>query len=132
MAAPYQERPLPAPLLNPETEAFWRAATQGEFLLKRSSETGVVHWYPRALCPYTLTETEWFRSSGRGEIYSVSVTRRGVEVPYAIAYVRLDEGVTVLTNIVDCDLDLLRIGARVRVVYKASTDKASIPMFTPV
>ena len=36
--------------------------------------------------------------------------RRGVPIPYAIAYVTREEGVTMLTNIVDCDLDAIRMG----------------------
>lgn len=51
---------------------------------------------------------------------------RRVEKPFAIAYVTLDEGVTMLTNLVDCDLDRIAIGATVRVVFKDS-----VPMFTP-
>jgi hypothetical protein len=56
---------------------------------------------------------------------------RRAEIPYAIAYVTLDEGVTMLTNIVDCDLDTLRIGQRVRVVFKPTEGGPPVPMFTP-
>ena len=42
----------------------------------------------------------------------------------------LDEGVTLLTNLVDCDFDALRIGDAVRVVFKPQGDLV-IPMFTP-
>ena len=48
----------------------------------------------------------------------------------AIAYVALDEGVTVLTNLVDCDFDRLRIGDPVRAVFKPQGELV-IPMFTP-
>ncbi|MEO8298209.1 MAG: OB-fold domain-containing protein [Burkholderiales bacterium] len=126
-----QDRPLAAPIVNPETEPFWQAAAQGKLLLKRSVADGRVHWYPRALCPYTLADTEWFESIGSGVIYSVSVTRRAGPIPYAIAYVTLDEGVTLLSNIVDCDLDALRIGQRVKVCFKPAEGGAVIPMFTP-
>jgi uncharacterized OB-fold protein len=51
---------------------------------------------------------------------------RRVEKPYAIAYVTLDEGVTMLTNLVDCDFERLAVGTPVRVVFKDA-----IPMFTP-
>ena len=51
---------------------------------------------------------------------------RRLAEPYAVAYVTLDEGVTVLTNLVDCDFDRLAIGAPVRAVFKDG-----IPMFTP-
>ena len=51
---------------------------------------------------------------------------RRVEKPFAIAYVTLDEGVTMLTNLVDCDFERLAIGTAVRVVFRDA-----IPMFTP-
>jgi len=131
MPTPSQDRPLLAPIVNAETEPFWRAAADGILLLKRAKASGVVHWYPRALCPYTLQETEWFAASGKGTIYSVTVTRRAGPVPYAIGYVELDEGVTVLSNFVDCDLDTLRIGDRVKVCFKPTDGGHKIPMFTP-
>ena len=56
---------------------------------------------------------------------------RRVPVPYALAYVTLDEGVTMMTNIVDCDLDAIRIGQRVRVAFKPSEGGPPVPMFTP-
>jgi len=69
--------------------------------------------------------------SGHGNIYSFSVMRRALE-PYAIAYVTLQEGVTLLTNIVDCDFDALRIGQAVKLAFKLSEGGFPVPMFTPV
>ena len=60
------------------------------------------------------------------------VTRRAGPIAYALAYVRLDEGVTMMTNIVDCDLDELRIGQRVKVCFKPDDAGQPVPMFTPV
>jgi uncharacterized protein len=51
--------------------------------------------------------------------------------PYAIAYVTLEEGTTMLTNIVDCDFDRLKIGQPVKLIFKTSKDGLPIPMFTP-
>jgi len=56
---------------------------------------------------------------------------RRLPVPYALAYVTLDEGVTMMTNIVDCDLDAIRIGQRVKVVFKPTEGGPPVPMFTP-
>ena len=131
MTTVHQDRPLPAPAHDPATETFFAATAKGSLLVKTCTSCGKPHWYPRPLCPYCLGETEWTEASGRGEIYSVSVTRRAGPLPYAIAYVRLDEGVTMLTNIVDCDLDSLRIGQRVKVVFKPAEDGSMIPMFAP-
>ncbi|MGH7029585.1 MAG: Zn-ribbon domain-containing OB-fold protein, partial [Stellaceae bacterium] len=42
------------------------------------------------------------------------------------------EGPTMMTNIVDCDLDQIRIGQPVKLVFKASEAGPPVPMFTPV
>ena len=126
-----QERKIPAPEANPETQAFWDAAQRGQLLLKRCKACGELHYYPRAICPFCFSDrTEWEPASGKGKIYSWSVMRR-VPQPYAIAYVTLAEGPTVLTNIVDCDLDKIRIGQDVRLVYKPTDGGPPIAMFTP-
>ena len=125
------ERKFPAPQPNPETKLFWEAATEGRLLLKRCRSCGEVHYYPRAYCPFCGSgETEWQPASGGGTIYSYSVMRRA-EAPYAIAYVTLDEGVTMMTNLVDCDLDAIRIGQRVRLVFKPTEGGPPVPTFTP-
>jgi len=131
MTTTYQDRPLGKAVHDPSSEQFFAATASGSLRIKACVSCRKLHWYPRALCPYCLGDTEWREVSGRGEIYSVSVTRRPGPTPYAIAYVRLDEGITMLTNIVDCDLDSLHIGQRVRVVFKPAEDGTMIPMFAP-
>src|SRR6266404_6219829 len=97
-------RTIPPPPVNPETKPFWNAAAQGRLLIKRCTACDEPHWYPRAICPFCSERTEWMEASGHGTIYSYSVFRR-TPIPYAIAYVTLAEGPTMMTNIVDCDLD---------------------------
>ena len=130
MAGP--ERTIPAPPTNPETQAFWDAAGRGTLLIKRCAACAQTHWYPRTLCPFCGSDrTEWQEASGRGTIYSYSVFRRA-PIPYAIAYVTLAEGPTMMTNIVDCDLDAIRIGQAVRVRFTPTEgDGPPVPMFTP-
>ncbi len=126
-----QERKIPPPEANPETRPFWEAVAQGRLLIGKCASCGKPHYYPRAICPLCGSDaTELVQASGRGAIYSYSVMRR-VPVPYALAYVTLDEGVTMMTNIVDCDLDAVRIGQRVRVVFKLSEGGPPVPMFAP-
>ena len=126
-----QERKIPAPEANPETRPFWEAAAQGRLLIGKCKACGKPHYYPRALCPFCGSDaTEFVQAGGGGSVYSYSVMRR-VPVPYALAYVTLDEGVTMMTNIVDCDLDTIRIGQRVRVVFKPTEGGPPVPMFSP-
>jgi uncharacterized OB-fold protein len=128
---PATERKIPAPPVTIETKPFWDAATQGKLLIKKCTSCGQVHYYPRAICPFCASDkTEWQTASGKGTVYTYSVMRRA-EVPYAIAYVTLEEGVTMMTNIVNCDLDTIRVGQSVKVVFKPSDGGPSVPMFAP-
>jgi uncharacterized OB-fold protein len=56
---------------------------------------------------------------------------RRVPEPFALAYVTLAEGPAMLTNIVDCDFDALKIGQPVTVVFKPSDGGPLVPMFKP-
>ena len=130
-AKPKAERTIPAPPTSPEIQPFWDAAAAGRLVIKRCAACGEVHYYPRALCPFCDSDrTEWMDASGRGTIYSFSVMRR-VPQPYALAYVTLAEGVTMMTNIVDCDFDAIRIGQAVDVVFKPTDGGPPVPMFRP-
>jgi uncharacterized OB-fold protein len=125
-----EERVIAAPPVNPETRPFWDGAAEGRFLLKKCLACGAFHYYPRAICPFCFSDrTEWHAAAGTGTIYSYSIMRRA-PIPYAIAYVTLDEGVVVMTNIVDCDFDAIRIGRKVSLVFKASDGGPPVPMFT--
>lgn len=122
---------IPSPPVNAENASFFDAARGGKLLLGYCVPCDEPHYYPRASCPFCGSmDTRLVPARGTGRIYSFSVMRR-VETPYAIAYVTLEEALTVLTNIVDCDLDKLRIGQPVRVVFKPAEGGEMIPMFTP-
>ena len=124
-------RPIPAPIVTVETEPFWSAAREHRFVVPTCSACGKAHWYPRAVCPFCGAEKiEWRPASGGGIIYSFSVMRRAKE-PYAIAYVTLAEGPTMLTNIVDCDVDTLHIGQPVSVTFADTENGPPVPMFRP-
>ncbi len=126
-----EERKIPAPQVNPETKPFWDAAAAGRLMIGKCNACGQVHFYPRALCPFCLSDkTALMPAAGTGTIYSYSVMRRA-PIPYAIAYVTLEEGVSMMTNMVDCDLDRIRIGQKVKLVWKPSEGGPPVPMFTP-
>ncbi len=115
---------------NPETKPFWDGCNAGKLVLPRCKDTGKFIWYPRAISPFTFGPVEWVEVSGKGKIYSLSVMKRG-EAPYAMAYVTLDEGTTMMTNIVDCDLDSLEIGQTVSVKFVPTDGGPPMPFFTP-
>lgn len=131
MTTPYVPTAFKAPDELPDNAAFWQAAREGKLLVRHCKSCGKPHWYPRALCPFCMGDTDWKTASGLGEIYSFSITRRAGPNPFCIAYVKLDEGVTMLTHIVDTDLDSVRIGQRVKVRFAETDGGAPVPVFAP-
>lgn len=123
---------IPSPAVTTETAQFWAKANEGQLTVPKCKSCGKFHWYPRANCPFcTSDQIELKPASGKGTIYSYSVSRRGKD-SYVIAYVTLDEGVTMMTNIVNADGAKLKIGQAVRVAMVASEDGQKVPMFERV
>ena len=126
-----ETKKYPAPVTNPETKPFWDAAAQGKLMIKRCTACGEPHYFPRSICPFCFSDrTVWEESSGEATIYSYSHMRKSASGPYVIAYVTLKEGPSLQTNIVDCEPDKLKIGQKVKVVWKP-TEGAPLPFFTP-
>lgn len=132
--------PLPAtaPAVTPETEEFWAATAEGHLLLRRCDDCGIVIWYPRAHCPSCASlNTSWTQAEGFGSVYTFTVVHRSMvegfrdAVPYVIAYVELDEGPRVLTNIVDCDPESVEIGQRVSAVFHDTGNGSALFRFRP-
>jgi uncharacterized OB-fold protein len=120
-----------------ETEPFWSAAAEGRLLLRRCVDCGGVIWYPRAFCPICASlNTEWFGASGRGRVYTFTIIRKGDgpyrgSPPYVLAYVELDEGPRVLTNIVGTEPDQVAIGMPVTAVFDATGQGSALVRFAP-
>ncbi len=61
--------------------------------------------------------------SGKGEIVTYSIIHVAPEcfdkqVPYPIAMIQLDEGPRITAQIVDCDIDKVKIGMRVESTFR--------------
>jgi uncharacterized OB-fold protein len=130
--------PAPSPAVNPETREFWAATADGRLLLKRCLDCGTVIWYPRTICPECASlRTEWMEAAGRGRIYSYTVNHRGEGAyqgspPFVLAYVELDEGPRMMTNIVGADPAELAVGLPVEVVFHDTGDGSALPRFRPL
>lgn len=119
------------PAVNPENQAFWAAALNGKLLLRHCKACGSAHHAPRVNCPFCRSaDTDWKEASGRGVVYSFSIMRRAAP-PFVVAYVTLDEGPTIFTNLVECDLERLAIGMAVAVTFIAGEDGLVRPVFRP-
>jgi uncharacterized protein len=115
--------PTPTPRPNLETEPFWTAAADGRLVLPECDACGHHIWYPRAWCPVCGGgAVTWTELSGRGIVYARTVVHRAMgpwadAVPFVVAYVELEEGPRILTNVVTDDPEGVHIGAAVRAAF---------------
>jgi uncharacterized OB-fold protein len=135
MSTPLPTRPLPQ--ATTETAAYWVAAQEQRLVIQRCESCGTCQFYPRAFCISCLSERiEWIDASGRGHIYSFTVSRIApspafeARLPYVVALIDLDEGVRLVANILDADLDRVCIGAAVRVCFETVSESCTLPQFT--
>jgi hypothetical protein len=126
------------PPVTDEAVTFWSATERRELVLPWCTDCDKAFWYPRPVCPRCLSpDIEWRPASGRGEIYAVSVMYRAAHpgmadrVPYAVALVDLDEGIRLLTNVVDVDAEEVRVGMPVEVTWEPMSDGRNLPVFAP-
>ena len=132
------ELPLPR-FPEPDTEPFWDATKKHELRYQVCDDCGGIVFYPRRHCTHCLSlNLSWKISRGEGTIYTYSIVRQSYHpafaqrVPYVIAWIDLDEGFRMMSNVVDVeDLSSLRIGQRVRVEW-VDRDTVSLPAFRPV
>jgi len=126
------------PALDWETRGYWEGAGRHELVLQRCKRCGTVQHRPRALCVTCLSdEIEHFVASGRGSVWTFTVTEQNQvppfreAVPYVLAYVELEEGPRLLTNVVDCAPEQVRIGLPVKAEFRADADGLAVPVFRP-
>lgn len=121
---------------DPEAARFWEACAQGHLEIQRCRACGARFLFPRALCPdCSSSDLEWLVASGHGTVYSYTVVWRAavahLEAPYVLALVDLDEGVRLMTHIVNCPHDELAVGMPVRVRFDPPLDGRPRPLFEP-
>jgi uncharacterized OB-fold protein len=128
----------PLPHIDEEMRPWWEALQRHELYVQKCRDCGDLRFHPRAVCPSCLSSrTEWVRSKGTGKIYTFTVTHQNQaagfreSLPYVMAWVELDEGVKMLTNIVDCPPEQVRIGMPVEAVFDDVTAAVTLLKFRP-
>ncbi len=128
----------PAPVVNEWARPFWDYAKEHKLYLQKCMVCNQHIFYPRMACPHCAAqEIEWVPASGKGRIYSFTVVENNApsafqsECPYVVAVVKLEEGVQMLTNIVDGDPYALKFDMPVEVVFEELDDEVTLPKFKP-
>jgi len=136
-----EPKPIPRPLPKPDaylpTQDFWAAANDGKLLLQYCKDTNQYQWYPKPVSIYSGSRNwEWREASGKGTLYSWTNTfspwpGHKDRVPYLCAIVELEEGVRMVTNLVNCNADDLHDGMALQLTWDRLNDEFNYPVFEP-
>lgn len=130
--------PFPTPVPGTDDVEFWEGCRRGELLIQKCSECGKLRHYPRPACPRcSCEEYSWHKVSGKATLYSFIIVHHPTlpvfkeKVPYPVILVELEDGVHMVSNIVDCKNEELRIGMPLEVVFDRINDDVTLPKFRP-
>ena len=116
------------------TEPYWEACRQGLLTMQRCEDCELYQYYPRIICSHCGGQgLVWSRVSGRGQIKSFTIVRRGIsrayEGPYVLVLVDLDEGPCMMRSLVGCEPEAVVVGALVSVAFQSWGSDIEMPVF---
>ncbi|MTD17112.1 hypothetical protein GIS00_24555 [Nakamurella sp. YIM 132087] len=89
------------------TDEYRDGLRRGELLIQKCPDCGTLTLYPKYACTNCQSEQwEWQPAGGHGVLHSFTVSRIGApigfedDLPYALAVVKLDEGVQLLGRLI--------------------------------
>lgn len=131
------ERRRSLPLLTPENRFFWQGGAEGALRFQRCSDCGRYNHPPGPVCRRCRSENLGMATvSGRAVVIGSTVNHyhwmRRFPPPYVVATVAIveDPAVRLLTNIIHCDLNAVRPGMEVSVLFEEQDD-VWFPVFEP-
>lgn len=134
---------MPPPMVDHYTLPWWQGAAAHQLLVQRCDDCRHTQLPPAPVCSECTSEKLSLQQiSGNGTLYSYTTVHRPVAMeqalPFVIAVIELDmtgsgseNGVRLMSNIVDCDPDTLEIGMPVQVVWETMSEEVSVPRFRP-
>ena len=127
---------IPAPTITGLSRPFWDGCQRGQLLFQRCGNGHAV-FNPAPICRQCHSANlTWEQSTGHGNVYSWSIVWRPpspkFEVPYAVTIVTLEEGYTMMGNVIGCDHQMVAVGLAVVVQFHTIGNGIYLPYFAPV
>ena len=127
----------PVPQISDINLLYFEGAAAGELRVRKCHRCGARFRFAHAWCPKCWSsEIGYERASGRGTVTNFCVVYQAPyaafeeDVPYIIALIELDEGVRIMSNVIRCAPDHVRVGLAVKVVFE-QRGEVTLPMFEP-
>lgn len=128
----------PAPRITPQTAAYWKAASEGRLLLGTCGDCGKLCHPPQSVCPFCWSSNVGTRAAGgMGKVNAFTIVHQTAvpafrdRIPYVVAYVELEEGLFVNSNIINCDPHAVKIGMPLKATFERLNDDAGATLFEP-
>jgi uncharacterized OB-fold protein len=119
------------------SKPFWEATRERRLLLQYCPRAKAYQFYPRPVSVFSARrDLEWREVSGHGHVYTYTVARVGPgnfknRVPYVVALIELDEGVRIVSNLVNIDPTDVQIGLPVVPFWEPMSDGTHLLLFEP-
>ena len=127
--------PRPIPHINSENRSFWTGGAERELRIMHCADCGGYIHPPKPICRHCLSDQVSPKAVSVVDTFTVNHQpwAPDMAVPFVIARVALDDapGVILTTNIVNCPIDAVDIGDKVRVVFEQQGD-LFYPLFEKV
>ena len=128
----------PLPIVDAVSAPYWEAAKRQEFVMQRCDDCARLRFPPTTSCWSCLSpNTTWAALSGRGTVWSYILMHQlyypafADELPYSVAVIETEEGVRLISNLVEVAREDIEIGMAVEVVFEDVTDEFALPKFRP-
>jgi len=133
-----QAIPKPLPVTDEDTQPFWDFCKAHELRVQKCTQCGQLHYPPSPICPHCLNmKSEWVKLSGKGKVFSYILVHRryhpgfSAELPYTVAIIETDEGIRMLSNVIGCKPDAVKIDMPVEVAFEDVSPEFALPKFRP-
>jgi uncharacterized protein len=126
----------PDPVFTPDAIFFWEGAARGELLGQRCADCKKIVFPPRPMCPACHSiKRETVKLSGRGTVASWVIPRHPHPIGFAespiVALIELEEGIRLVSNVVDITQQQMHGGIAVEVRFAPTRGGKAVPVFAP-
>ncbi|SFD43190.1 hypothetical protein SAMN05216238_101310 [Lentibacillus persicus] len=133
----HEGKNFPGPTI--ETERYWQGCKDHELLIQWCHQCGHYQFYPRMMCTVCMSkDLDWIKALGKGKVKTYTIVHRAIskayakEAPYTVAIIELSEGPTMMSNIIGCQPEDVKVGQEVKVTFEDWSEKITVPKFVPV
>lgn len=127
---------IPLPEIDEHNKEYWEGCKRRELLLQRCKDCGTLRFPPRPMCPECMSfNREMIKASGKGKVASWCVAHPPVLTafesiaPYAMVLIELEEGLHILSQMVDVKNDEIEAWMPVEVVFDDVSEDITLPKF---